>query len=97
MEPNIEKYDHEICQFKGKNYGMNIWTHMFLHTIQVVMSHHYTHPLKLTYLDPGSQLLSNYTKSSESVVPVNIMMTCIFYAKLYFVYILVYVITILLF
>ena len=37
--------------------------------------------------DPGSQLLSNYTKSSESVVPVNIMVLCIFYAKLYLVYI----------
>ena len=50
-------------------------------------------PIELTYLDPGSQLLSNYTKSSESVVPVSIMVMCIFYAKLYLVYILVYVIT----
>ena len=54
-------------------------------------------PIELTYMDPGSQLLSNYTKSSESVVPVNIMVLCIFYAKLYLVYILTYVITILFF
>ena len=57
---------------QGKSYEMNIWTHVFLHTIQVVMSHHCTHLLKLTYLDSGSQLLSNYTKSSESFVPINI-------------------------
>eukprot|EP00731_Ephydatia_muelleri_P000050 Em0001g50a len=28
-------------------------------------------PIELTYLDPGSQLLSNYMKSSESVVPID--------------------------
>ena len=53
--------------------------------------------IELTYLDPGSQLLSNYMKSSESVVPVNVIVLCIFYAKLYLVYILIYVITILFF
>ena len=54
--------DIEIHEFKEKSYGMNIWAHAFLYTIQVVMSHPHTHPLKLCtvisielrYLDPGS-------------------------------------------
>ena len=52
-------------------------------------------PIELAYLDQGCQLLSNYTKSSESVVPVNIMLLCIFYTKLHLVYIVVFVITML--
>lgn len=38
-------------------------------------------PIELSYLDQGSQLLSNYTKSSESVVPVSVMVLCIFNTK----------------
>ena len=70
-----------------------------LHTpFEVMFGRKAVIPIELTYLDPGSQLLSNYTKSSEDVVPVSIMVMCM-YAKLYLVYILVYmyVITILLF
>ena len=85
---------------------MNIWTRVFayntsshessLHTpFEVMFGRKAVIPIELTYLDPGSQLLSNYTKSSESVVPVNIMVLCILYTKLYLVYILTYVITIL--
>ena len=93
---------------QGKSYGMNIWTRVFAYNTSryesslrtpfgVMFGQKAVIPIELTYLDPGSQFLSNYTKSSESVVPANIMVLCIFYAKLYLVYILTYVITILFF
>ena len=45
-----------------------------LHTpFEVMFGRKAVIPIELTYLDPGSQLLSNYMKSSESVVLVNIM------------------------
>ena len=54
-------------------------------------------PIELTYLDPGSQLLSKLHEVFRKCCAVSIMVMCIFYAKLYLVYILVYVITILFF
>ena len=45
-----------------------------LHTpFEVMFGRNAVISIELMYLDPGSQLLSNYTKSSESVVPVSIM------------------------
>ncbi|KAL5515024.1 hypothetical protein EMCRGX_G000133 [Ephydatia muelleri] len=43
-----------------------------LHTpFEVMFGRNAVIPIELTYLDPGSQLLSNYMKSSESVVPID--------------------------